>query len=113
MSHGKKGAVNSSVNSTWLLESRIIMGTLAVSGLLSAAILFSPYGLPAIHKRRQEFAKQQQLLMDLNQKNRELATEVKRLMDKDPELMESLARQRGYAKPGETVYTFRDRGEKR
>lgn len=107
------GGKTSSLNSAWLLESRVIMGTLALSGLLSAVILFSPYGLPAVNKRRREFAKQQQLLLDLNQKNQELASEVRRLMDKDPELMESLARQRGYAKPGETVYTFRDRGEKR
>ncbi|MDE3244652.1 MAG: septum formation initiator family protein, partial [Acidobacteriota bacterium] len=50
---------------------------------------------------------------DLNRKNHEIALEVKRLLEKDPELMESLARQRGYARPGETVYTFRDHGEKR
>ena len=100
------------MNSAWLLESRVIMGALALSSLCSAGILFSPYGLPAIHKRQQEFAKQQQALQELNRKNSELASEVKRLLEKDPELMESLARQRGYARPGETVYTFRDRNDK-
>ena len=101
------------MNTTSLLESRVIMAVLGISGFLSVAILWSPYGLPALHKREQEFLKQQQMLVDLNRKNRELAMEVKRLLDKDPELMESLARQRGYARPGETVYTFRDHGEKR
>ena len=101
------------MNTNSLLESRIIMAVLGISGFLSVAILWSPYGLPALHKREQEFLKQQQMLMDLNRKNRELAMEVRRLLEKDPELMESLARQRGYARPGETVYTFRDHGEKR
>ncbi|MBL0211063.1 MAG: septum formation initiator family protein [Holophagaceae bacterium] len=101
------------MNANSLLESRVIMAVLGISGFLSVAILWSPYGLPALHKRQQEFQRQQQMLMDLNRKNRELALEVKRLLDKDPELMESLARQRGYAKPGETVYTFRDHGGKR
>jgi cell division protein FtsB len=101
------------MNTNTLLESRAIMAILGISGFLSVIILWSPYGLPALHKREQEFLKQRQMLMDLNRKNRELALEVKRLLDKDPELMESLARQRGYAKPGETVYTFRDYGEKR
>ena len=101
------------MNTNSMLESRIIMAVLGISGFLSVAILWSPYGLPALHKREQEFLKQQQMLMDLNRKNRELAMEVRRLLEKDPELMESLARQRGYARPGETVYTFRDHGEKR
>lgn len=89
------------------------MAILGISGFLSVAILWSPYGLPALHKREQEFSKQQLLLLELNRKNNEIALEVKRLLEKDPELMEALARQRGYAKPGETVYTFRDHGEKR
>ena len=101
------------MNTTSLLESRVIMTVLGLSGFMSVAILWSPYGLPAIHKREKEFARQQQMLVGLNHKNQELALEVKRLLDKDPELMESLARQRGYAKPGETVYTFRNHGEKR
>jgi len=101
------------MNTNTLLESRVIMAALGLSGFMSVAILWSPFGLPALHKRQQEFQKQQQMLMDLNRKNRELAMEVRRLLDKDPELMESLARQRGYARPGETVYTFRDHGEKR
>ena len=101
------------MNTNSLLESRVIMAVLGISAFLSVVILWSPYGLPALHKREQEFVKQQQMLMDLNRKNRGLSLEVKRLLDKDPELMESLARQRGYARPGETVYTFRDHGEKR
>ena len=35
--------------------------------------------------------------------------EVQRLAAKDPELMEALARRQGYARKGETVYTFRNR----
>lgn len=101
------------MNTNALLESRVIMSVLGISGFLSVVILWSPYGLPALHKRQQEFSRQQQLLLDLNRKNHEIALEVKRLLEKDPELMESLARQRGYARPGETVYTFRDHGEKR
>lgn len=101
------------MNTNALLESRVILTVLGVSGFLSVLILWSPYGLPALHKRELEFSKQQQLLLELNRKNNEIALEVKRLLDKDPVLMESLARQRGYAKPGETVYTFRDQREKR
>ncbi len=101
------------MNTNSLLESRVIMTVLGISGFLSVVILWSPYGLPALHKRQQEFSRQQKLLLDLNRKNHEIALEVKRLIEKDPELMESLARQRGYARPGETVYTFRDHGETR
>lgn len=101
------------MNTNALLESRVIMTVLGISGFLSVVILWSPYGLPALHKRQQEFSRQEQLLLDLNRKNHEIALEVKRLLEKDPELMESLARQRGYARPGETIYTFRDHGEKR
>ena len=34
---------------------------------------------------------------------------VAELAAKDPELMEALARRQGYARKGETVYTFRNR----
>jgi cell division protein FtsB len=44
--------------------------------------------------------------------NLELAQEVKRLAAKDPELYEALARQQGLAKPGETIYTFREPGSR-
>ena len=47
--------------------------------------------------------------MQLNHRNRELLEEVQRLAAKDPELMEALARRQGYARKGETVYTFRNR----
>ena len=42
--------------------------------------------------------------------NLELGEEVQRLAAKDPELYEALARQQGLARPGETIYTFRERG---
>jgi cell division protein FtsB len=51
-------------------------------------------------------------LVELNRRNRELLDEVQRLAAKDPELMEALARRQGYARKGETVYTFRNNRER-
>jgi cell division protein FtsB len=75
-------------------------------------LLLSPEGLPSIHKRQAELLNHQRQLLKVKRSNQELAEEVKRLAAKDPELYEALARQQGLARPGETVYTFRERGEK-
>jgi cell division protein FtsB len=102
------------MNAAWLLRSRTLWGALAFSSLASVGILlFSPQGLPNLRKLEAEL---RDYHMDLRQKtlrNRELAEEVKRLAAKDPELFEALARRQGYARPGETVYTFRDHSEGR
>ncbi len=92
-----------------LLDSRTIWGALGVSALLSTAILlFSPGGLPALNKQEAELREAQTRLLELNRRNRDLYLEVLRLSKQDPELMEALARRQGYARPGETVYTFRN-----
>jgi cell division protein FtsB len=98
------------MNANWLLKSGTLYGVLGVSALLSvAALLLSQDGLPELRKREAELAQARSRLMELNRRNRELLDEVQRLAAKDPELMEALARRQGYARPGETVYTFRNR----
>jgi cell division protein FtsB len=100
------------MNIGWLLQSRTLWGILVLSALSSLAILvFSSYGLSSLHKRQDELQAFHQELQLKSRKNRELLEEVKRLAAKDPELLESLARKHGYARPGEKVYTFRDRSE--
>ena len=94
---------------TRLLESRTIWSALGLSALVSAAILvFSPGGLRALSKQDAELREARARLLELNKRNHELYLEVLRLSKQDPELMEALARRQGYARPGETVYTFRN-----
>ncbi len=98
------------MNPNWLLKSSTLWGALGVSGLLSMlALLFSQGGLPDLQKRETELTAAKARLVQLNHRNRELLEEVQRLAAKDPELMEALARRQGYARKGETVYTFRNR----
>ncbi|MCE1229406.1 MAG: septum formation initiator family protein [Firmicutes bacterium] len=98
------------MNAAWLLRSRTLWAALGVSSLLSTAILFlSPDGLPALRKRRAELVSQKEELLKKARQNRELAEQVRLLSAKDPELFEALARRQGYARPGETVYSFRER----
>ncbi|HEY3271791.1 MAG TPA: septum formation initiator family protein [Geothrix sp.] len=95
------------MNASWLLKSSTLWGVLGASGFLSLmALLFSQGGLPELRKREGELAATRARLVELNRRNRELLEEVQRLAAKDPELMEALARRQGYARPGETVYTF-------
>ncbi len=101
------------MNPAWLLKSSTLWGVLALSGVGSAAILlFSPDGVSSLHKRQAELAEQQLQLLKMHRANAELIAEVRRLAARDPELYEALARQQGLARPGETVYTFRDRGDR-
>ncbi|MEI6592221.1 MAG: septum formation initiator family protein [Holophagaceae bacterium] len=98
------------MNPNWLLKSSTLWGALGVSGVLSMlALLFSQSGLPDLRKREAELTAAKARLVQLNHRNRELLDEVQRLAAKDPELMEALARRQGYARKGETVYTFRNR----
>jgi cell division protein FtsB len=98
------------MNPNLLLKSSTLWGVLGVSGFLSLmAMLFSSGGLPELRKREAELQSARVRLVELNQRNRELLAEVQRLAAKDPELMEALARRQGYARKGETVYTFRNR----
>jgi len=102
------------MNTAWLLRSSTLWGVLALSGVSSAAILlFSPDGLPSLRKRQAELHEQERQLLKMHHANLELNEEVRRLAARDPELYEALARQQGLARPGETVYTFRERGEHR
>ena len=97
------------MDQTWLLKSSTLWTVLALSGVMSAAILlFSPDGVPSLRKRELEVADQQLQLLKIRRSNLELAQEVHRLAAKDPELYEALARQQGLARPGETIYTFRE-----
>ena len=98
------------MNPNWLLKSSTLWGALGVSGLLSMlALLFSQGGLPDLQKRETELTAAKARLVQLHHRTRELLEEVQRLAAKDPELMEALARRQGYARKGETVYTFRNR----
>lgn len=98
------------MNVNWLLRSRTVWWSLALSGLSSLALLWlSPDGIPELRKRQRELVETKRSLLELSKTNRELYAEVHRLAQRDPELMEALARRQGFAKPGETVYTFKDR----
>lgn len=98
------------MNAGWLLKSSTLWGALGCSALLSTLVLWmSPEGVPSLRRREAELRDSQARLLNLNRRNVELFQEVQRLAKKDPELMEGLARRRGMARPGETVYTFRDR----
>jgi cell division protein FtsB len=102
------------MNTSMLLKSSTLWGVLVFSGLVSASILlFSPDGVTSLRKRQAELLDQQKQLLRMRRANLELAEEVKRLAAKDPELYEALARQQGLARPGETIYTFRERGAKK
>lgn len=69
-------------------------------------LLFSSGGLFSLQKSKSGIAKQRSNLQKLCIENLELAKEVRRFTVKDPELYESLARQRGLGRTGETIYTF-------
>lgn len=98
------------MNASWLLKSSTLWSAMGASSLLCLlAMLFSQGGLPDLRKREAELLKAKTRLVALNHRNRELLEEVQRLAAKDPELMEALARRQGYARRGETVYTFRNR----
>ena len=101
------------MNLNRLLESRTLWTALGLSALLSAAILWlAPGGVRDLGRQETELRDAEGHLRDLNRSNHELYDEVRRLAAQDPELMESLARRQGYARPGETVYTFRKPGAK-
>ncbi|HZU53196.1 MAG TPA: septum formation initiator family protein [Holophagaceae bacterium] len=96
------------MNINRLLESRTLWIALALSGLMSAGILWlAPGGLRDLGRQETELRDAQLKLRSLNQNNHDLYDEVRRLAAQDPELMETLARRQGYARPGETVYLFR------
>lgn len=102
------------MTTAWLLKSSTLWGVLVLSGVGSTGILlFSPDGVPSLRKRQAELLAQQVQLLKMHRANAQLSDEVRRLAARDPELYEALARQQGLARPGETVYTFRDRTEHR
>jgi cell division protein FtsB len=99
------------MSTAWLLKSSTLWAVLVLSGLASAGILLlSPDGLPSLRQRQAEMTDQLVLLQKMRRSNLELGQEVRRLAAKDPELYEALARQQGLARPGETIYTFREPG---
>ena len=96
-----------------LLEIMVILG---ISAILGGAGTLSVYNFRVekslvLHSQEllANLRDAQQKLLNLNRRNLELFEEVQKLAKKDPELMEGLARRRGMVRPGETVYTFRDR----
>ncbi len=101
------------MNTAWLLKSSTLWAVLVVSGLASTAILLlSPDGLPSLRKRQSDLSEQLVQLQRMRRANLDLGQEVRRLANKDPELYEALARQQGLARPGETIYTFREPGNR-
>lgn len=102
------------MNAAWLLRSKTLWSALGISAVASSGILLlAPDGLPALRKRQGELRVYKEDLLQKAKRNRELAEEVRRLAAKDPELFEALARRQGFARPGETVYSFRERSERR
>lgn len=100
------------MNPNWFLRSRTVSWALALSGIVSALVLFlSPDGLPQVQKHQRELEEAKRKLVELHRRNEELFKEVQLLAKKDPEKFEALARAQGFAKPGETIYTFKA-GEK-
>jgi cell division protein FtsB len=82
---------------------------LMVSGTITASVLlFSGGGLPSLRRRQAELISHKTSLYSLSKHNRVIQSELRRLSDKDPELMEALVRRLGYDRPGETVYVFGD-----
>lgn len=101
------------MNVARLIESRTIRGALVVSGILSTLILVvHPDGIPSLRKRRLELDAMRRDLLQKHQENEVLMEEVRRLASKDPETFEALARRHGFARPGEKVYTFGERGQR-
>ena len=87
---------------------------LGLSGAVTASILlFTPGGLPALSKRKDELVSYKRNLLSMSRQNQALNDEVLRLRGKDPELMESLVRSLGYVEPGERVFVFGDHAVKR
>ena len=102
------------MNSAWMLKSNTIWMSLGLSGAVTASILlFMPGGLPALRKRQVELVTYKLNLYSLSKQNQALYDEVRRLGNKDPELMESLVRRLGYDRPGEKVYVFGEQTIKR
>ncbi|MDR1842084.1 MAG: septum formation initiator family protein [Holophagales bacterium] len=102
------------MNLAWLLKSSNIWMAMALSGAITASILlFTPGGLPSLRKRQDELYSHKLNLYGLSRQNMALFDEVRRLNEKDPELMEALVRRVGYDRPGEVVYVFGDHTAKR
>ncbi len=100
------------MNLNWLLRSRTVWWSLGLSALASLMLLWlSPDGIPEMRRRQQELTEAKRSLLDLSRTNRDLYGEVHKLAQRDPELMEALARRQGFARPGETIYTFKDRSK--
>ena len=101
------------MNLNRLLDSRALWAALGISALLSAAILWlAPGGMRDLGRQESELRDAQLKLRALNQSNFDLYNEDLRLSKHDAELFEAMARRQGYARPGETVYTFRKPGAK-
>jgi len=75
--------------------------------------LFTPSGLPSLSKRKETLYSHKLNLYNLSMQNIALRDEVRRLNEKDPELMEALVRRIGYDRPGEVVYVFGEQTTRR
>jgi cell division protein FtsB len=100
------------LNPNWFLRSSTVSWALALSAIGSVLLLLlSPDGIPQMRKNQRDLLEAKRRLVQLHRRNEELFGEVQRLAKKDPDLMEALARRQGFAKPGETVYTFKENGK--
>jgi cell division protein FtsB len=101
------------MNLAWLLKPKTIWIALTLSVCSTASILlFAPGGLPSLRKRQTELLSHKLNLFGVSKQNKALFDEVRRLSEKDPDLMESLVRRLGYDRPGEVVYVFGDQAPK-
>ncbi len=98
------------MNASWLLSWKTLGWALGISSLLSMVILImAPSGLSDLKRRKAELRALEAELREQRARNQALEEEVQRLAVKDPELFETLARRQGFARPGETIYTFREK----
>jgi cell division protein FtsB len=97
------------MNLAWLLKPKTIWVALTLSVSATAfVLLLTPGGLPSLGKRKTELLSHKLNLLGISKQNKALFDEVRRLSEKDPDLMEALVRRLGYDRPGEVVYVFGD-----
>jgi cell division protein FtsB len=90
----------------WNKLTKLVIGLLLVAGLLGVGVWYLP-----LIKQNERMRREVQRLDTQIEKEEDWARRLKasvEAMRNDPKAVERLARQLGYAKPGETVIRFED-----
>ena len=91
----------------WDKLTRLVIFLLFIAGLLGLAVWYLP-----LIKQNERMRKEILRLDEQIKKEKEIAKQTQTSIDAlvyDPKAVERLARERGYAKPGETVIRFEPR----